>query len=525
MSPKITVGIIDNQDYARISATGNLIITSEDRVVLKGEKPVIRASVVDSYPLPSVFKVFVKEFKTRDEAEKFKREGCKNCGFQEVGKDLLNDGRVVFSNKSYWVFAGVFENFEDAEKEKLRLEREGFNPWIRKEFMGTPKGKISIELNDGQVFVLEPPVEIYPCDNDNFVVVYDVLIGIGYHWQHTQDLYFRGILRLLPGQRGKLVVVNELTIDEYLFSVNSSEMPNDAHIELLKAQTVAARGTVLATMKKHHYNDPFDICHDDHCQDYRGVGRERKNSIQAVFETEGEVLFYGDEICDTRFSKICGGIAESFEHVWGGESKPYLVAVADTLVDVEIPVNTEKKAKEFIDSNPPAYCNLNSFERVPEYLEFARPFFRWEVIYSSEELEKIFREKTGYDIGEIVDIVPLARGDSGRIKRLRIVGKKGEKIIDGELKIRQALHDTTLYSSMFYVVKEGKKFILRGGGWGHGVGMCQIGAAMMAEKGKKYDEILYHYYRGTRLRKVYEGLKKAPRAPENLPSKKIDWEG
>ncbi len=525
MSPKITVGIIDNQDYARISATGNLIITSEDRVVLKGEKPVIEARVVGSRPLPSVYKVFLKEFKTIQEAEKFARGRCENCGIQEVGRDLVDDGKVVFSNRAYWLYTGEFKNFEDAEKEKLRLEKEGFNPWIREEFKGIPEGKISLKLDDGRELLLEPPVEIYPCDDENFVVVYNVLIGIGYHWQHTQDLYFRGILRLLPGKRGKLVVVNELTIDEYLFSVNSSEMPNDAHIELLKAQTVAARGTVLATMKKHHYNDPFDICHDDHCQDYRGVGRERKNSIQAVFETEGEVLFYGDEICDTRFSKICGGIAESFEHVWGGEPMPYLVAVADTLTDVEIPVNTEEKARKFIDSNPPAYCNLNSFEKIPEYLEFAKPFFRWDVIYSPEELGKIFKEKTGYDIGEIVDIVPLARGDSGRIKRLKIIGKRGEKIIDGELNIRQALHETTLYSSMFYVIKKEGKIILKGGGWGHGVGMCQIGAAMMAESGKMYDEILYHYYRGARLKKVYKGLKKAPRAPENLPSKKIDWEG
>ncbi len=525
MSPKITVGIIDNQDFAKISATGNLIVTSGDKVILKGERPIIRASAVNTHRLPSVFKVFLEECKTRQDAERFIQDRCKGCGIQEVGKDLVDNGKVVFSNKSYWIFSGEFTSIEEAEKEKSRLERDGFNPWIREEFKGLPEGKISLELDDGRVFVLDPPVEIYPCDNENFVVVYDVLIGIGYHWQHTQDLYFRGILRLLPGKKGKLVVVNELTIDEYLFSVNSSEMPNDAHIELLKAQTVAARGTVLATMKKHHYNDPFDICHDDHCQDYRGVGRERKNSIQAVFETEGEVLFYDDEICDTRFSKICGGIAESFEHVWGGAPRPYLVAVSDTLVDVEIPVNTEEKAREFIDSNPPAYCNLNSFEKIPEYLEFARPYFRWEVVYTRDELGRIFRKKTGYDIGEIMDIIPLARGDSGRIKKLKIIGEKGERTIAGELNIRQALHETTLYSSMFYVLKDGEKIIFKGGGWGHGVGMCQIGAAMMAEKGKKYDEILYHYYRGSKLRKIYEGLKKAPHAPENLPSKKIDWEG
>ncbi len=524
MAPKISVGIIDNLDEAKISATGNLIITSGDNVVLRGEKHTIKVKTVNSTPLPSVFKVFVKEFKSEKEAREFIKN-CDTCGIQQVGRDLIDNGKVVFSNKAYWVYVNEFDNEEDAEREKERLVAEGFNSWIREEFIGKPYGQIELSLEDGRKFILAPPVEIYPCDSDHFTVVYDVPIGIGYHWQHTQDLYFRGILRVLVGKKGKVVVVNELTIDEYLFSVNSSEMPNDAHLELLKAQTVAARGTVLATMKKHHYNDPFDICHDDHCQDYRGVGRERKNSIRAVFETEGEVLFYGDEVCDTRFSKICGGISEAFEHVWGGEGKPYLVSVADTLEDVEFPVNTEEKARQFIDSEPAGYCNLNSFKNIPEYLEFAKPFFRWEVSYTKAELSRIFRKKTGLDIGEIEDLIPLERGNSGRIKKLKVVGKRGERIINGELKIRQALHESTLYSSMFYVIKDGERFILKGGGWGHGVGMCQIGAAMMAETGKSYDEILYHYYPGSKLIKVYEGLKKAPKPPENLPSKKIDWEG
>ncbi len=525
MAPRISVGIVDNEKSAKISATGNLMITSKGVVILKGERPVITASVVDGRTLPSLYKVFIKEFKTRTEAEFFISEQCQGCGITEVGRDLQDDGRIVFSNKAYWVYSGKFQSMEDAEKEKVRLKKEGYNPWIREEFIGKPEGKIKLTLDDGRGFLLDPPVEVYPCNSDDFTVVYDVLIGIGYHWQHRQDLFFRGILRLLPGYKGGLVVVNELTIDEYLFSVNSSEMPADAHLELLKAQTVAARGTVLATMKKHHYNDPYDICHDDHCQDYRGVARERKNSIRAVMETEGEVLFYEDEVCDTRFSKICGGVSESFEHVWGGEGKPYLVSVSDTLEEVEFPLNSEEKARSFIDSSPPAYCNLNSFEDVPEYLRFATPYFRWEIEYTRSRLGEIFKVKTGHDLGAILDLVVLERGNSGRIKKLKVVGEKGEKIIEGELKIRQALHETTLYSSMFYPVFTEDRIVLKGGGWGHGVGMCQIGAAMMAEKGKNYREILFHYYPGSYIRKVYEGIPRAPEPPENLPHKKIDWEG
>ncbi len=525
MAPKISVGIVDNEKVAKISATGNLIVTSKGEVVLKGEKSIIEASVVGSKTLPSVFKVFFREFSSEEDARRFVMENCPECGITPVGKDLYDDGKLVFSNRAYWVYSGEFTSLEEAEKEKSRLEKEGYNPWIREEFIGEPEGKIKLKLNDGREFVLDPPVEVYPCDSDHFAVVYDVLIGIGYHWQHRQDLYFRGILRILPGKKGGIVVINELSIDEYLFSVNSSEMPNDAHIELLKAQTVAARGTVLATMKKHHYNDPYDICHDDHCQDYRGVARERKNSIRAVMGTEGEVLFYNDEICDTRFSKICGGVSEAFEHVWGGEGKPYLISVKDTFDDVELPLNTEEKARRFIDLNPAAFCNLNSFDDVPEYLKFATPYFRWTVEYTKTELGNIFKEKTGYDLGKILNLIPLERGNSGRIKRLKIVGEKGERIIDGELRIRQALHETTLYSSMFYAIIEDEKILLRGGGWGHGVGMCQIGAAMMAETGKNYREILFHYYPGTHIKKVYEGIRKAPNPPENLPHKKIDWEG
>jgi len=316
---------------------------------------------------------------------------------------------------------------------------------------------------------------------------------------------------MLLGNDGKLLAVNELPMEEYLASVNSSEMDARSPVEFLKAQTVAARSTLLSTAGKHHRLEPFDLCNADHCQCYYGVVREGRASHQAMEETSGEVLIASGRVCDTRYSKVCGGIIEANEHVWPGEPISYLRSGVDAPVPEaageHYPVNTEKKARKWIEAAPEAYCNPDVSD-LPDYMAYALKYYRWQVSYGRQELEEIIEKKSGHKIGTLQDLKPLARGDSGRISRLIVSGTEGALALETELEIRRVLSMSHLYSSCFVLDFERdrhgqiEKIILRGAGWGHGVGLCQVGAAMMAVRGKKYDGILAHYYPGARLRKL-----------------------
>lgn len=276
---------------------------------------------------------------------------------------------------------------------------------------------------------------------------------------------------------------------------------------LLKAQTIAARSTIFATMGKHHFGQAFHICADDHCQCYRGTSYEQETSARAVNECLGETLMFENQVCDARYAKICGGVMESYENVWENKKIPYMVSGIDGEIEIDYPINTEEKARAFIDASPDVYCNTDQY-KLPKMLEFSNHLFRWKLKYSREELEEIIRQKTGEDIGELQDILPLERGESGRLIYINIVGSKKTLKVGKELAIRRVLSKSHVYSSCFYVdktVKDGKvkAFTLVGAGWGHGVGLCQVGATIMAEKGFSYADILAHYYKQSELKKLY----------------------
>ncbi len=513
-SPLVRIGIIQDKPVihfrplsaAKLEGVGGYF----ERELAPGETVRVYA---DEPPEPGRWLLFLREFKDEKDAQKLVDVMLKRgfyAGVRLVGKVVRQGNTVISDNRAFWVYIEA-EDEIDALKRKEYFEKEGFMPWIRFEQFYRPHGILHVE-GMGWKADVEVGIKITPVEPDGLIELDGVIVGIGFHWQHEEPQTFRGKMEFLVGKKGGVTAVNEVTVDEYLFSVNSSEMVNAMHIELLKAQTVVARGTVFATIGRHHYDDPFDLCADDHCQVYRGTTRERSNSIKAVVETDGEVLTYRGEICDTRFAKVCGGISESYESVWGEKHVPYLVPVIDAPegVDVPFPANTEEKARIFIDSRPDAFCNLDD-PNVPLYIGYARKYFRWEFSYDREELEAILKKKMGIDVGTLLDLVPLSRGASSRIEKLKIVGTRGEVVISPELRIRQALSETTLYSSAFYPIIERdrdgvpQKIVLKGAGWGHGVGMCQIGAAMMAEKGYDYREILFHYYTGTELTKIYEG--------------------
>lgn len=323
---------------------------------------------------------------------------------------------------------------------------------------------------------------------DGTTTLRGVRIGIGFHWDRKEDQRFEGKMEIRPNTDGTETAINTLDIEDYLTSVISSEMAATAPMELLKAHAVISRSWAVRAIGHTDHprgaatpycdtDDAFDVCADDHCQRYEGIGRRNPRAVEAVRATAHEVLLYGDEVCDCRYHKCCGGRTEIWETCWDQEGEtPYLESV-------ECPYCGKARPES----------SLNNYD-----LE-TNDYHDWTVRYSREELSEIIRNKTGVDYGEIQHLRPLSRGESGRIDQLEIVGTKYREVIGKELAIRKALSRSCLYSSWFEVEETEKEFILRGHGWGHGVGLCQIGAAVMAEEGHTYREILAFYYRHTRL--------------------------
>jgi len=389
-----------------------------------------------------------------------------------------------------------------------------------------------------EVMVLEP-VDVVACR----FILREVRIGIGFHWEQEEDQEFQGALKLMVSAN-EIQVVNVVSVEEYLISVISSEMRGDSSPALLRAHTIISRSWLLAQIEKqgelagsgNRYtmvhrteeeyirwydredHDHFHVCADDHCQRYQGTTRSNNPEVvKAVRETTGEVLTFKGRICDARFSKCCGGVAEEFQYCWEPVVHPYLKRLVDQPADSEVQagdLKVEANAVDFIKSSPGAFCNTSDTsllrQVLNDYDHSFSDFFRWKVLYGQEEIAALIGEKSGADFGRILDLVPVERGESGRLVRLRIIGSKRSMTVGKELEIRRWLSSTHLYSSAFIVERQHLKngvpgsFLLRGAGWGHGVGLCQIGAAVMASKGYSHVEILNHYFIDATIQKRYE---------------------
>ena len=372
-----------------------------------------------------------------------------------------------------------------------------------------------------------------PSSSDASFSLKDVTIGVNFHWERKETQTFQGMLRLVV-EADSICAINELPVENYLESVISSEMKATSSLELLKAHAVISRSWLLAQMDKRQKNQAsgnnffsfikkddelirwydredhtiFDVCADDHCQRYQGITMKTDDKVmEAIKATRGQVLMSEGNICDARFSKCCGGVTEEYQYCWEDNSKPYLLSVRDGSGDIP-DLSIEKNAEEWIRNTPDSFCNTKDKQVLSQVLndydQETEDFYRWRVTYSQKELSELVSDKLKMDFGEIEDLIPLERGKSGRISRLKIVGTKRSFTIGKELEIRRALSETHLYSSAFVVEKHDRRFDLIGAGWGHGVGLCQVGAAVMGENGYKYDEILLHYYKNSEVKQIYK---------------------
>lgn len=427
-----------------------------------------------------------------------------------------------------------------------------FEPQIEFVLLGTYQlngeelsGKQTATFNDGKILWkgrLYDELLFVPTNEqtDSFDLI-DVTIGINFHWERKEDQRFLGALKIIVEGK-KLTGINVIAIEDYLTSVISSEMSATASLELLKAHAVISRSWLLAQIQKTkdiadtHSNysayteteeelirwydredhTRFDVCADDHCQRYQGITRASTEIVeQAIAATRGQVLTSEGKICDARFSKCCGGAFEEFEYCWEDVKYPYLAKQRDSRTITELPdLRQEAEADKWIRTSPEAFCNTQDKKVLSQVLnnydQETTDFYRWKVSYTQQELSELILKRSGVDYGQILDLIPIERGTSGRLVKLKIIGTNRTLTIGKELEIRRTLSTSHLYSSAFVVDKTEisnnvpDKFTLIGAGWGHGVGLCQIGAAVMGEQGYAYDEILLHYYIGAEIEKLYE---------------------
>lgn len=442
----------------------------------------------------------------------------------------------MIETKAPIVNVGIMSDTSIAFKfnSKYDLPIEGVSFWDKQEVHLSKENKIIFHGYPYDELLFEPAFE-----NASFELE-GVTIGKNFHWQQKENQQFEGCLKLIV-ENGEITAINIIDVEKYLTSVISSEMKATSSIELLKAHSVISRSWLMAQITKKRKNDQnafennttgeiikwydhddhvnFDVCADDHCQRYQGITKQTTEAVEeAIQATRGQILMYGRDICDARFSKACGGVTETYENCWDNQPQPYLTKVVDNEQEFEDgteELSQEDNAKAWIlNGKSKSFCNTTSKRILSQVLnnydQTTTDFYRWEQTYTQNEIKNIIETKSGYSFGDIIDLQPIERGASGRIIRLKIIGTEKTLIVGKELEIRKWLSPSHLYSSAFIVEKEidntssiPSKFILKGAGWGHGVGLCQIGAAVMADKGFDYKSILSHYYKNAVLKCNY----------------------
>ena len=512
-SPIVRIGILESKDEIRFTPHGAFYVvplTSNERIRLQ-EEGVWTVTVGQSNPATSVFQISLYETSVKQNADeeliRLKQKGM-NVALDAFGETLEFSSKTVVDRRIYRI---VVQN-EFASSEDAVNFKSGDATWSN----GRIVEKIR-QLPSGFILIKSPKGESYKADSGcrisgPVITLKDVDSGSGFHFEKTQDRSYTGEMEIRLGNDGKLVAINVLPLESYLRGVVQGEMPDTFPVEALKAQAVASRTYCLNRFGRSHQLEPFDFCDDVHCQTFVGHSADSPDLANALAQTRGLVLTYNGELCLTTYAAVCGGHSESAGNVWQSEGQPYLQGVYDVdpakFKNVDFDLSSEENISTWIRSEPDVFCNVSRGENQ-QSVAYAKKYFRWEQRISRADLEHIISKKTGENFGQLVDIIPGKRGVSGRLKEIKIIGTLKSFTLSRELTIRRALSENALYSACFIIEKIGgenrlaDEFIFKGAGWGHGAGMCQIGAAKMAYGGYRFDRILSHYYRNTQLQALY----------------------
>jgi peptidoglycan hydrolase-like amidase len=472
-----------------------------------------RARVEEAVPAKFLFSILVGAFKRQTDAmalaEDFEARGTPSL-VRQVGGPIEVDGRVIGDNTVYRVQAGNFKTEADARPLMDSLE-EDFAPRVVREVLRVTRG--TLELFDADLvhtFTIEDGFRLVPTSPGAHLTIFGVRTGSGFHYEKTENRQYGGTLEVRFDHLGHLAAINEISLDAYLKGVVPSEMPAGFPAEALKAQAILVRSVVLVEKTIKHLNDPYDLCAHVHCQVYNGITQEDPRTNAAVDATEGMVLVNDDVLVEPHYSAVCGGHTEDASITWATPTgHPEVGRVCSCCDTLDVPdLTTEAGVRKWILSTPDVCCNLSALD-LPVSSDYTRKHFRWEHAVSRLDLEKTIREKTGVDVGTLYDILPIRRGKSGRLMEIEILGSRRNLRIQRELRIRRALSPSALESSCFVVdvVNDDSglpmEFVFSGAGWGHGVGLCQCGAARQAVEGKSAEEILRFYFPGISVEKIY----------------------
>ncbi|NIR52993.1 SpoIID/LytB domain-containing protein [candidate division KSB1 bacterium] len=511
--PNLRIGILEQRQDIEFKIDGPVSFRGKngDFAIRGAQGKRWRVEAVDSKPARIKYRLAVGNTKDRIKAEDIVRFlDNKGLRVRIVKYDRPSSLSIRYTEDAVYqvVLNKEFETEKDAKVYQIAIQEK-----TGSEIIEVPVGKAEgtlrfTNLDSKYSFDSKEPVKL----TANQVEILDVDVGSGFHWEKSEHRKYGRTLEFLVDTHGLITVVNELPLEEYLKGVVPSEMPVSFPLEALKAQAIAARVEAISKTGLRHPLETFDLCDDVHCQVFSGNSNQAKSSERAVESTRGIFMVYHNKIVEAFYAGLCGGHTENNENVWLMDAKPYLRGILDSggrnAKRLSSSLQNSRTVRKWIDSGPDVFCNTVRRD-APKALNYSKKYFRWKVAYKRIELQEIIREKTGEDFGQLVDLIPISRGVSGRVKELEVVGTKKRFTISRELPIRQALARKTLFSSCFYVEKSNvsrelaSNFVLKGAGWGHGVGMCQIGAAVMAHSGRKFDDILTHYYRGVILEVLY----------------------
>ncbi len=511
--PIIRVGILENQEKIYFEPQGPFRIqAAQDKENASLNEPgQWSAQVAETRPGVKHYRIRLfesaSEQQSRSYADRMKARGLQ-VEIKSFGEALRMAGQTLVDRRYYRVL--LTQQFDTQMSAELFFKTSAnlTNAQVIEEYDQPAGGVVKLTSPQGRSYLVHDRLRLVGTN----ISLKNVQVGSGYHWAHLESRSYAGELELAVNAAGLLHVVNVVNLEAYLRGVVAGEMPSTFPPEALKAQAIISRTLFMNNFYRFHRGEDFDVCDDVHCQAYIGVTKQNEPASHAVAATNGLVLTFADRLCTATYSAVCGGHTEDAAEVWEGDSQPYLKgdfdAIESGLSRASLDLSNEEKVRLWITSSPKVYCNIES-AGDPSFAAYAKKYFRWETSASRQDLQKWIVEKTGVEIGQLVDIIPKHRGLSGRLSEIHIIGTQDSVTVTRELNIRRTLSASALYSACFVINKENvhnglaDTWRFTGAGWGHGVGLCQVGAAVRSLRGQNVAQILSAYYPGTRLKKMY----------------------